>query len=354
MKIAILGDTHFGARNDSAVFHKHFQRFYQNTFFPYLKENGINHIIQMGDVFDRRKYINFQTLKSAREYFFDPLIDQKITAHFLVGNHDTYYKNTNDVNSPTLLLNEYENIRIVNDPLEVVFADVTFLMVPWIASDNEQRCLEAIKQTRASVVLGHFEIIGFEMQKGMLCDEGLNPDLLAGPEMVLSGHFHHKSTNRNIQYLGTPYEMTWSDYGDEKGFHVYDTDTRELTFVPNPEKMFYKVHYDDSAKSLDEVLVDDFSIYHEKIVKVIVRNKDNPVWFDMFIDKLEKAGVSDLQVVDDHFHLDLEDDQDIIDEAEDTMTILSKYVDQLNMTADRTRLDKLLHSLYDEALRVEE
>lgn len=352
MKICILGDTHIGARNDSALFHDHFEKFYNQTLFPYLEQNDILHIIQLGDLFDRRKYINFQTLKRARGYLFDRL-DRDYHTWVLVGNHDTYYKNTNEVNSLDLLLPEYASIKAVNRPTELELGGVTFLLVPWICEDNEQEVLEAINNTKAAVIAGHFEIRGFEMQRGMLNDEGLDANVFTNHELVISGHFHHKSINRNIQYLGTPYELTWSDYDDPKGFHVYDTDTRELTFVPNPDRMFYKLFYNDQDQPADYYQQENVDSLQGKIVKVVVKNKNNPVCFDKFIGRLEKAGVADLQVVDDHLNLDLEGDEDIVNEAEDTITILKKYIEQVDVQVDRKQLNKLMQQLYDEALSVE-
>lgn len=353
MKIAILGDTHFGARNDSPHFHTFFETFYRDVFFPFLLEHNITCLIQLGDVFDRRKYINFHSLKRSREYFFDKLQEHGIKSHFLVGNHDTYFKNTNDVNSPELLLTEYDNFVLHNRPTTEWFDDCSILFVPWISPANEKECFDAIQTSKADVIVGHFEINGFEMHRGAVCDEGVDIEVFEHLPLVLSGHFHHKSNSKNINYLGTPYEMTWSDYGDMKGFHVFDTDTKHLTFIPNPNTMFHKVHYDDAEKTLEEVVAIDFESYRGTIVKVIVRNKTNPHWFDIFIDGFERAGVVDIQVVEDHFHLDLEDDQDIVNEAEDTLTILNKYVDQMQLQGDRQRLDNLIRSLYHEALTME-
>jgi hypothetical protein len=352
MKVAILGDTHIGARNDSAVFHDHFDQFYTKTFFPYLEQNNILHIVQLGDLFDRRKYINFQSLKRARGYLFDRMNDG-YTTWVLVGNHDTYYKNTNEVNSLDLLLDGYHNIIPVNEPKEVEFEDTTFLLIPWICEDNEKEMINAIQTSRANVIAGHFEIRGFEMQRGMLNDEGLEAEVFKDQELVISGHFHHKSTNRNISYLGTPYELTWSDFDDPKGFHVYDTETRELTFVPNPERMFHKLFYNDQDQTVDYYKQEDVSGLAGKIVKVIIKNKDNPVCFDKYIERLEKAGVADLQVVEDHLNLDLEGDEDIVNEAEDTITILKKYIEQVDVQVDRKQLNKLMQELYQEALAVE-
>jgi hypothetical protein len=352
MRVCLLGDTHIGARNDNLHFHAFFKRFYDEVFFPYLREHNILHVIQLGDMFDRRKYINFQSLKHGREYLLEPL-NQEYTTWALVGNHDTYYKNTNDVNSLDLLLDGYTNINVVNSPLEINFEDKKFLLVPWICPENEKQCLNAISTTDADVVIGHFEITGFEMYRGAVCDEGLDISVFRRLPLVLSGHFHHRSHNNNIHYLGTPYEITWSDFNDIKGFHIYDTDTNTIEFIRNPFTMFHKILYDDTSKTMEQTFDIDYEMYRDCIVKLIVRSKNNPAWFDMVIDKLEKVNVVDIQVVEDHFHLDLEADEDIVNEAEDTLTILNKYIDQLNVQGDRQRLDTLIRNLYNEALSTE-
>lgn len=352
MKVLLLGDTHFGARNDSPLFHDYFEKFYTEFFFPYIKNNQVDHIIQLGDVFDRRKYINFNSLHRARKYFFNPLAATKLPVDFLVGNHDTFYRNTSDVNSLHLLLKEY-NFNLRSVPCEVNIGGVIFLLVPWINTENEPQFMEAMKFTKAHFAIGHFEIQGFEMYKGSFNDQGLTTDIFDKFEAVFSGHFHHKSSQKNIHYLGTPYEMTWSDFDDPRGFHIFDTSTRELMFIESPHKMFFKTWYNDAGKTMEEATGEDYSKYKDKIVKMIVQSKTNPFWFDLVIDKLEKAGVADLQVVDDHLNLNLEDDADIVNEAEDTLTILNKYVQQSDFQVDRDRLNALIKDLYNEALTVE-
>ena len=352
MKILLLGDTHFGARNDSSIFHDHFEKFYTDFFFPYVKENQIDHIIQLGDVFDRRKYINFQSLHRAKKYFFEPLAETHLPVDFIVGNHDTFFRNTNEVNSLGLLLKEYK-FNLWKEPTDINIGGLSILLVPWINDDNEKEALEAMKLTKSQIVMGHFEIQGFEMYRGAVNDVGLTSDVFDKFDAVYSGHFHHKSSRKNIHYVGTPYEMTWSDYGDPHGFHILDTNTREVTYVENPYNVFVKMWYDDNGKEMNECVEDDYSRLKNKMVKMIVTNKNNPYWFDMVIDRLEKAGVADLQVVDDHLNLNLEDDQDIVNEAEDTLTILDKFVQQGNFQTDKDKLTNLMRDLYNEALTVE-
>lgn len=351
MLVALLGDTHIGARNDNPAFHKFFAKFYSNVFFPTLEKHGVTTVIQLGDVFDRRKYINFSSLHQSRDYFFEPL--NKYHTWMLVGNHDTYFKNTNAVNSPDMLLNEYTNIQTIKGLVETSFDGVSFLFMPWICDDNYDASMKAIKETRATHIIGHFEIDGFEMYKGSVHQGGTTKDIFSNFEAVWSGHFHHQSKIGNIHYLGTPYEMTWSDHGDQKGFHLFDTVSRELTFIPNPYSIFHKLHYDDTDKQISEVVNIDFSVYNETFVKLIVRNKTNPYCFDMFVDKLEKAGVYSVQVVDDHFHMDDVTDDDITSEAEDTLSVLTKHVQQLDDAVDKVKLRALLQDLYQEALSVE-
>lgn len=352
MKICILGDTHFGARGDSLDFHRYFEKFYDHVLFPYIKANDIEVIFQMGDLFDRRKYINFNSLHLCRQYFFDRCQILGIKVHTLLGNHDVAFKNTLEVNSTGLLLNEYENVEYYDDFQTVDFDGVSIDVVPWICANNEKETFESMKESKAQICFGHFEIAGFEMDRGNVCDTGLDKKLLSKYDMVLSGHFHHKSSQGNVTYVGTPYEMTWSDYNDPKGFHIFDTETRELEFVKNPYAMFNKVVYDDANTDFEYWNNYDFSSLKDTYVKVVVLNKQNPFLFDHVIDKIYKMSVSDLSIVEDFSDTIILDD-DIIDQAEDTITILNKYIDNLELDVSSDKLKTIMRELYIEALNTE-
>ena len=352
MKIVILGDTHFGARSDSLDFHRYFQRFYEEIFFPYLKEHNITTIFQMGDLFDRRKFINFNSLYLARKYFFDVCKTNNITLHTLIGNHDVAFKNTLEVNSPSLVISDYNNIVVYKDFASVDFDGLAVDIVPWLCDDNESKIFKQIKDSKSEICFGHFEISGFEMDKGNLCEIGIDKKSLAKYDIVLSGHFHHKSSDKNITYVGTPYEMTWSDYKDPKGFHVFDTETRELEFVANPFTMFNKIVYDDSESDFETWKSFDFSKYKDTYLKVVVLNKQNPYLFDHVLDNIYKAGCSDVSIVEDFTDTVLEDDE-IIDQAEDTMTILSKYIDVIEIDVEPEKLKNIMKEIYIEALNTE-
>jgi DNA repair exonuclease SbcCD nuclease subunit len=353
MKIALITDTHWGARGDSPAFAEYFNRFYYEQFFPYLAANGISRIFHLGDIVDRRKYINFVTARHLRK-FVEHCDSSGIRLDVIVGNHDTSFKNTNEVNSMRELFEHSTyDIHYYSDPAVVDVDGTNIAVLPWICSGNYEESMQFINNTNAQILFGHLELAGFEMYKGAVNDHGFDSKIFDKFDTVCSGHFHHKSTRGNINYLGAPYEMSWSDYNDPRGFHVFDTETRELEFVRNPLTMFNKVHYHDQDKTLDEIMDMDFDHYKGSYVKLIVHTKTNPYWFDMFVDKIEKAGVLDLQVVDDNLNLQLEDDGDIVNEAEDTLTVLNKVVDQVESRVDKKVLYNFLSSLYNEALSVE-
>ena len=354
MKIAVITDTHFGARSDSQVFSGYFQKFYENVFFPELEKRGITTVIHGGDAFDRRKFVNFVSLKNAKEMFFNPARDKGIHLHMVIGNHDTTYKSTNDVNSPTLLVDEgYHNITVYPDPCEVEIDGTKILMLPWINSENYVASIDAIERATAIIAVGHLEIAGFRMYKSSLNNDGLSRGHFDKFDLTLSGHYHHKSSEGNIHYLGSPYGITWADYEDARGFHILDTETMEMEFVQNPYEIFHKLWYDDEGKELGQILDVDFAKFKDTYVKVIVTTKTNPFFFDRFLDELDKSNPMNIQIVDDHFNAHMESEEDILESVDDTLTILTKYVEELPIHTGKKELDKLLRTLYNEALQIE-
>ena len=352
MKIALVTDLHFGARNDHQKVAAFQKKFYDEVFFPYIDEHGIKCVFDLGDTFDRRKFISYTSLKAAKEMFFEPLKSRGIETHIIVGNHDITYKNTLEVNSIDLLLDGYENIKEYTSA-EVVEKDgCQILFVPWICKDNAEETFQTIETTKAQICMGHLELSGFEMYKGMPSYDGHDARQFQKFDLVYSGHYHHKSTVGNVTYLGTAYEMTWSCFEDQKGFHVFDTETRELEFIPNPNKLFFKLFYDDTDMSYEDLDTLNYKTIANKYVKVVIKSKENPLLFDSYISRLEEQEPINLQVVEDHLNLDLEDDDDIIDEAEDTLTILDGYIEGLDIKTGKPQLKSLMHNLYNEALSI--
>lgn len=344
MNVAIITDTHYGCRKGSKIFHDYFEKFYKNIFFPKLEEENIDTVIHLGDAFDSRKSIDYQSLEWTKRVVLNPL--SKYDTHMLIGNHDAYYKNTNNINSPSLLLKSYSNIKTYKDPVVVNIGGLNILLIPWICADNQDISNNLISSSKCKVAMGHLELSGFEAYKGHIMEDGMDSVSFDNYEKVFSGHYHTRSDNGKIFYLGNPYEMFWNDVNDERGFHIFDTKTLELTQINNPYKLFYNIYYEDTNHKLY-----NFSEYKDKIVKVIVRKKTNPKDFEKFIDKLYSSGVHDLKIVE-NFQIQ-ESEEFEIDEEENTLSILNRYIDESEFDLDKNVIKEIFQDLYKQACEVD-
>lgn len=351
MKVAVISDIHYGCRSDSLVFLDYTKKFLDTVFFPMLEERGIKDVIIGGDLVDRRKYINYNTAKRLMSDFIEPL--NRYNVFVIPGNHDIYHKDNNGITAIDVFgnLGISKSWKIFNEPEECQIGDRKFLFVPWICPENQDRCLKAIDSSVADVCIGHLELQGFTMYPGLICSHGMPASQFQKFNLVLSGHFHSVSKQGNIRYVGSPIQITWNDYSDPRGFWILDTETLKMEFFPNPFEMFAKLVYDDSNKSMEDVLAWEYPKYQDAYVKVIVKKKTNPYWFDLFIEKLESYA-TDVKIVEESFEDVIE--VETVDGYEDTITILKKYVENTKeIHIDKGKLQSFLVGLYNEAIQTE-
>ena len=343
MKIAIITDTHYGARRGSKLFHDYFKQFYKNIFFPTLEQEGIDTVVHMGDAFDSRKSIDYQSLEWAKKVVFDPLKEYNV--HMIIGNHDVYYKNTNEINSPDLLLQSYSNIKTYSKITEVKIGNLDVLFIPWINTENYEDSIKLIQNTSCKCAMGHLELNGFQAHRGHTMEDGMESELFEKFSKVYSGHYHTRSDNGKIFYLGNPYEIYWNDLNDPRGFTIFDTETLEHKSINNPYKMFYSLVYEDTPHQTLNT-----SEFRDKIVKVIVRKKSNQNKFDKFIDKIYSSNIAELKIVENYQIQQLEEFEDL--ESEDTLSILNRYIQESEIDMNKSVIQNLIKEIYQEACEI--
>jgi len=354
-KIAMVTDTHAGVRNDNPAFQLYQKRCWE-WFFNYIDGTDIKHIIHLGDIYDRRKYINFMSAKRLREDFLQPCEEREIDTHIIVGNHDMYYKDTHEVNALREVVDgRYSRIVVHDIPTIVSIGGLDIQLMPWITDSNRDQAMDVINNPRAEVLMGHLELNGFTMHRGLISDHGLDRVTFDKFDKVYSGHYHHRSTIGNVSYIGAFAEYTWHDYADPRGFSVFDTETREIEFIQNPYKMFRIAKYDDVANPeiVEKIQNTDFSRYKNTYVKLVVINKSNNFAFELLFDSIYKAGPLDITIVEDPSVLLENEEMENIDETEDTPTILKKYISGLTLPVDNKKMSNFLLDVYQEALSVE-
>jgi DNA repair exonuclease SbcCD nuclease subunit len=339
MKIAILNDTHCGCRNSSDIFMDYQERFYSEEFFLHL-----------GDYYDNRKTINLKALNHNRQIFLDKLREYNMHMDIIPGNHDVYFKNTIELNSLKELMGHYINeVDILMDPIVRDYGGVKFGLVPWICPENEKEILTFLDNCGADVIGGHFELAGFEMDKGIVCHTGMDPKPLERFETVLSGHFHTKSSKGNITYLGSQMEFFWNDAHDPKYFHIYDTETREMTPVQNKVTLFHKIYYDEDTINYFE----DLSYLNGKFVKLIVSNRSDMQKFERYVDKIQSQKIHELKIAEDFKEFRGENVSDADIAIDDTETLVYNYIQEVETDLDKERIKAVVSELMIEAQSVE-
>lgn len=284
MRLCLITDIHFDVRGGSQFFLNKYKQFFTQQFFPYLKENNITTLLIGGDTWESRKNININSMYHAKRMFFDLLEQNGITVYTILGNHDVVFKNTNEVHSMEFIEDTYDNFHTIYDTDIIDFDGCKVGFVSWINKENHDERMKFIKTANCDYLLGHFEINGFEMTKGHVCEDGLKDSDFISYEEVWSGHFHLKNKIGNIRYLGNPFQTNRGDINYDRGFHVFDTDTRKLEFVKNEYNIYEAIQFNDNI----DMATFDFMYYANKIIIVYVYNllEANTDLLNIFIDKL--------------------------------------------------------------------
>ena len=352
MKIAILNDTHCGIRNSSEIFLNNAADFYSNVFFPECEKRGIQHILHLGDYYDHRKFVNFKALNHNRKHFLNELRERGMTMDIIPGNHDTYYKNTNDLNSLKECLGHYMNeIHIIMEPTVMGYGSLKIGLLPWICSDNYDKSMKWLETCKCDWLGAHLELTGFEMMRGIACTHGMEKKLFDRFELVLTGHFHMASRKDNIWYLGSQMEFFWSDAHDPKHFHIIDTETRDVQAIQNPHTLFHKIVYNDTEMDYNNYNTNNLG---GKFVKVVVVNKTDTFGFDRFIDRIQNEDIHELKIAENFNEFIGEKiDDESIEEVNDTPKLMDDYVDAVDTDLDKEQIKLKMRDLMIQAQALE-
>lgn len=343
----ILGDLHIGSGQGSDIYLDQAERFFDGLC-DYIQKNNVKHLIILGDLFDNRRNIDFKVLARSYKFFTERFAyNEDINVYVIVGNHDSYLKNTIDLNSPSLLLS-WSKIQVIQEPTEIEINDKKILLVPWICKENSDKLLSSITNSTANICCGHFDIQGFTMVKGFSSVEGLSSSIFNSFETVYSGHFHIGSSSGNIIYVGSPYQLSFNDVGDTKRFICTDF-TKPLTIdnviTELSEELFFNIHWTEKYTRTD---------FKGKIVKVFIGSHTPEeavayfVWWQSVLASEPASFVVDTLSKPDSISTVN------VDISKDTREILSDYIDETIEEDESFRKDvrALVFDLYEEAYRI--
>ena len=342
MKVALVTDTHFGIKSGNRLYLDYMEGFFRDTFFPELDRRGVTTVVHLGDLVEHRKNISFYALNRVRRFFVDPIVERDLAVHLIVGNHDVPFRNTNAYSAQAELFGDHRQFQVYDEPVELVLHGDSrpILYLPWINDGNAVESARLISESRARVVLGHLEVIGLPMYRGVLCEHGLDPVDFRRFELVVSGHFHTRARKGNVLYMGNPYHLYWNDFGDDRGFAVLDTETAEVEFVDNPYTLFRKLTWSEGITDEDTRDLEGMN------VRLVVDEEVDDTSVTRIIEGVQESRPNSLQVI---VTVESEKIIDVVEEEDvDLLAVMNEYIDR-NVESDADRVKAVVSEIYSEA-----
>lgn len=339
-QFAILGDCHFGTANSSLIHHEYMKKFFKD-FFSYVDDHGIKFVLQLGDLFDVRKYINTWSLNFFKQEFHEQLVKRDMHMYVLLGNHDIFYRESLQISSVEEVLRDYpQYYTIIKEPTEINICGTSILAVPWVCKENVDQVNAAIANSKSKYCAGHFEFDGFELFKGQLAKTDYSHDGYKKFKKVISGHYHHMSSKDNVMYTGTPYELTWQDCNTTKGFFVYNGKT--FTLVENVHRLY------SSFKLSTTDITED--IIRDKYVKILVDVALAPKERDAMLDRIYSMKPHDVKLIENNVDT-VSTSSTVYTPTTSISDIITDYVKNVSVgdNIDKQHLSSIMMSLYVEA-----
>ena len=342
-KILILADTHWGCRNNNQAFYDYQKKFCE-FLFSYIKDNHIKHVIHLGDLVDDRRNLHYLTIKRLREDFLEPMDklcqEDDVNFHIILGNHDIFYKDTNQINALNEIIQGKYHFYMYENPKEIYIDGEKILMLPWITPENHKRDFEIIQNSSAKYCMAHLELKDFEQTKGRLASHGDDSAIFNKFDKVFSGHYHIRSNLHNIFYVGSCFRFNWGDYSDSRGFGILDGGL--ISYIENPYNIFVMLDYDEENVPSIEAVKDSYC-------RVNVVNKTSESKFNDFINKIHEIGVIDLLINETIVRVVNKDTINVVTGS--TLDIFKNKIETLNYVF-KDEIKDLVDNIYLEAIGI--
>jgi DNA repair exonuclease SbcCD nuclease subunit len=156
---------------------------------------------------------------------------------FLLGNHDMFYEDKWDVHSLTPL---QEWATVIDEPcmLELSGTPVDFL--PYTPHPTKHL---KVWQKHSDVLISHLAISEallnvkyniLSVEDDSKEKEVIKTEVFAKWKKTWLGHYHYgQKLGHNVEYIGSPMQLTYGEAGQKKHVAVFDLETLETEYVEN-------------------------------------------------------------------------------------------------------------------------
>lgn len=227
-KAAIFSDLHIGKSKDSQLKLKAAKDFIQ-WMKASSKKNGCDIVIFLGDWFDNRNSISVETLNVGYQLLRE--ISSSVPLILVVGNHDTV-SNTDAILNSLNPFREIENVFVVDKVSTILIGNRRSVFFPW-GSYQTFNPADSI----FDFGFGHLEFNGAALCGGVDSSKIEQDSINEKAPLVFAGHYHirkeYATKNGKLISVGSPLELDWGDYQDDKGYYVLDLASRQYEYVQN-------------------------------------------------------------------------------------------------------------------------
>lgn len=235
--IIFISDIHFGWASSSEEWQENQEQFFSQWFVPYVEKTLASRpdtvVVCLGDVFHDRKSIDIDVNELCINTF--EKIASIIPCYIINGNHDLS-KKTNKGNSSLRSLTNIKNLTVIKEPTLMKFKAGTKLVasiaaIPYLGDCNDENKWLVEFSGKAEYAFMHTDISKMKFDNGMTIVGAVDAEKFSG--RVISGHIHKRQETPKVVYVGSPYQMSRGDIGNQKGIYLLNLETGDMDFTPN-------------------------------------------------------------------------------------------------------------------------
>jgi DNA repair exonuclease SbcCD nuclease subunit len=260
----------------------------------------VEDIVFIGDLFHDRQMMEVLTYQRTFEVF------QKHTARIwlLIGNHDMWHNEKWDISS-VIPLNAIENVTVINQATTLEIAGHPLSFLPYTRNPIKS-LLDIENKGKYKILFGHIALHGALLNtrvrtfsEVLVEDDSdmtiVDATILDGWDQTFLGHYHAaQRINNNIEYVGSPLQLSYGEAFQQKHIIIYDLETHEKEYVINdfsPKHFVFKANderlFHIKDKAFVRIQTDDLDAPEN--VELQQKLSENPNIWEIKFDPIQKT-----------------------------------------------------------------
>lgn len=211
--------------------------------FNIAKEENIKSIIFGGDILHERQKIDIFVYNKIYNILCKNLSENDVNFYCLLGNHDLWF-NENTQISGVYPFESIKGFKVISEPKTLKIEDSEWDFLPFTHDPLESMKSFNSNNLEKRYLIGHISIDGAILNSsGTISDviiehDGdmvkVSKDIFVRYKHSFFGHYHKsQKLASNVEYIGSPLELSFGEANEEKHVIILDTETNEIKYIVN-------------------------------------------------------------------------------------------------------------------------